>query len=1212
MHTKEEAFKKITTLVQRFDEQKEYYKNKDYNETQTRRDFIDPFWKALGWDIDNENGYAETYREVIHEDRLKIGSATKAPDYSFKLVGGKRLFFLEAKKPSVIIKDEIAPAYQIRRYGWSAKMPISVISDFEEFAIYDCTTKPKETDKASNGRIKYLTYKEYLNEFDFIWDTFSKERVLKGSFDKYISTDKNKKGTSTVDYEFLQSLDKWRVELAINIALRNKNIYEDELNFIVQHTIDRIIFLRIAEDRSVEPYGELQNAIKSGNFYQNLLHNFHIADQKYNSGLFDFRKDKISNKISIDNKVIKNIISELYYPICPYEFSVLSVEILGSAYEQFLGKQISLSKYGKAIIEEKPEVRKAGGVYYTPQYIVDYIVKNTVGKLIENKTPEEISEIKIADPACGSGSFLIGAYQYLLDWHKNYYSKNSKPSKGIKDNPLTPLGDLTTIEKKRILLNNIYGVDLDSNAVEVTKLSLLLKCMEGETKETIEAQTKLFHDRVLPTLDNNIKSGNSLIDVDYYDNELDFGKEKKVKPFSWQKEFPEVFDRKNNEQDEKSIYHITCVMHNSRVSQRMIEYKVKRGKPEYLNINEEESLLEILCKIIEENNLTVIEMNLCADHLHFILVCNSNELTKIVGKIKSMSARAFNILRGITMGHADSTSGHANSTMEHAPLQEEQHAHLQEEQHAHLQEEQHAHLQEEKHAPLQEEQHANSTSGHAHLQEKQHAHLQEKQHAHLQEEKHAHLLKADISLPTRGETQNSLWAQKFNRKLIDSNEQLNNTIMYIRNNRIKHNLSPLSKQIQNRIQQVITNTEKALEQKNIYAGFDCIIGNPPYVDYRLMSENEILYFKRKYYSTNTKEKYSLYIPFIELGHKLLQSNGKFGFIIPNTFLATNMGLKLREYLIKESSITEIKDVSKLKVFGNVGTYPVLLFLDKTFIARNEIKLAYPQNKETFLNEDFNAIKQKEITDKTDFIISTTFNKNNLSLIGKLEKNGKELGSLCEKFVWGTSITGFKSYKIQKEDFEKLKKSDKENYEKVLQTADIKSFEIAWQGEYIQKNIYSKSVTNLFEQKEKIIIARLTKSIQATIDYEKHYLGKSSLIVNPKVNTKYLLGLLNSKLLNFYFKIKFDNTHMAGGYLRFDIPYLSKLPIKTNPTKTQQSEIIKYVEQLLQLNKEKQNTSLPDTLQILNRKIDYSENKINQLVYQLYELTEDEIKIIESN
>ncbi|MCB0508984.1 MAG: N-6 DNA methylase, partial [Bacteroidetes bacterium] len=523
MVTKEFAFDKIKSLVERFDEQKEFYKKSEYNETQTRRDFIDPFWKALGWDIDNENGYAESYREVIHEDRVKVGGATKAPDYSFRLVGGKRLFFLEAKKPSVLIKDDIAPAYQVRRYGWSAKMPISVISDFEEFAIYDCTSKPKETDKASNGRIKYLTYSDYLSEFDFIWDTFAKESVLKGSFDKFITSDKNKKGTSTVDNEFLQSLDKWRVELALNIALRNKHLNEEELNFIVQHTIDRIIFLRIAEDRSVEPYGDLQTDIKTGDFYQNLLFRFHQADQKYNSGLFDFQKDKISGEISIDNKVIKSIISELYYPICPYEFSVLSVEILGSAYEQFLGKQISLSKSGRATIEEKPEVRKAGGVYYTPQYIVDYIVKNTIGKIVENKTPKEISKIKIADPACGSGSFLIGAYQFLLDWHKDFYTQNGKQSKGNKDNPLTPNGELTTAEKKRILLNNIYGVDLDSNAVEVTKLSLLLKCMEGETKETIEAQTKLFHDRILPTLDNNIKSGNSLIDLDYYDNELDFG-----------------------------------------------------------------------------------------------------------------------------------------------------------------------------------------------------------------------------------------------------------------------------------------------------------------------------------------------------------------------------------------------------------------------------------------------------------------------------------------------------------------------------------------------------------------------------------------------------------------------------------------------------------------------------------------------------------------
>lgn len=541
MISKDEAYKKIASLVERFDEQKAFYKRSEYNETLTRRDFIDPFFKSLGWDIDNEQGYAESYREVIHEDKIKIGGATKAPDYSFRLSGGKRLFFVEAKKPSVLIKDEITPAYQVRRYGWSAKLPISIITDFEEFAIYDCTKKPSLTDKASHGRIKYLTYQNYLNEFDFIWDTFSKEKVLKGSFDKFIQSDKQKKGTATVDYEFLHSLDTWRTYLANNIALRN-NIDEDELNFVVQHIIDRIIFLRIAEDRSVEPYGNLQDTIKSGNYYENLLKQFHTADQKYNSGLFDFSKDKVSGSIEIDNKIIKSIIGDLYYPVSPYEFSVISVEILGSAYEQFLGKTISLSKSGRAVIEEKPEVRKAGGVYYTPQYIVDYIVKNTVGKLINGKAPKDINKIKIVDPACGSGSFLIGAYQYLLQYHKDYYTNNGKPSKGSKDNPLTPDGNLTTAEKKRILLNNIFGVDLDANAVEVTKLSLLLKCMEGETEASIATQLKLFHERVLPTLDNNIKSGNSLVQNGFVTPEFEYEVElKKIKPFDWQKRFPDIF-----------------------------------------------------------------------------------------------------------------------------------------------------------------------------------------------------------------------------------------------------------------------------------------------------------------------------------------------------------------------------------------------------------------------------------------------------------------------------------------------------------------------------------------------------------------------------------------------------------------------------------------------------------------------------------------------
>ena len=560
MYTKHEAYQKIEELTIRFGEQIQSYKKSDYNETLVRRDFIDPFFKALGWDVDNSQGYAEAYREVIHEDKIKVGSATKAPDYSFRLPGGKRLFFVEAKKPSVAVKTDIVPAYQVRRYAWSARLPISLLTDFEEFAVYDCNKKPKPDDKAAIGRIKYITYDKYLAEFDFLWDTFSKERVLRGSFDKYITGDSAKRGTTTVDKDFLQSLDEWRIQLAQNIALRNDNLNEDELNFTVQQTLDRIIFLRIAEDRGVEEYGKMKASLKGENSYASLFTYFKEADDKYNSGLFDFKRDKLSRNLVIDNKVLKSIITNLYYPASPYEFSVLSVEILGSAYEQFLGKQIRLSDRHKAVIEEKPEVRKAGGVYYTPQYIVDYIVEQTVGKLIGGKTPEAVAKLKIADPACGSGSFLIGAYQRLLTWHLDYYKPDfTKWSEAIADTtlptkqreaavkqraklPLTPDGNLTTALKKSILINNIFGVDIDTQAVEVTKLSLLLKCMEGETGSSMTAEMS-FGQRVLPTLDGNIKSGNSLIDLDFYDGEFDFEPEadKKIKPFSWQQAFPAVF-----------------------------------------------------------------------------------------------------------------------------------------------------------------------------------------------------------------------------------------------------------------------------------------------------------------------------------------------------------------------------------------------------------------------------------------------------------------------------------------------------------------------------------------------------------------------------------------------------------------------------------------------------------------------------------------------
>jgi len=544
----------IEELVERFRRNIDAYRAGKYNETLVRREFIDPMFAALGWDIDNRAGYAEAYKDVIHEDAIKVGGATKAPDYCFR-VGGTRKFFVEAKKPSVDLARDISPAYQLRRYGWSAKLPVSILTDFEEFAVYDCRIRPKQGDKASTARTMYFTFESYVEQWDNIASVFSKEAVLQGSFDKYV-IGRKKRGTAEVDAEFLKEIEKWRKALAGNIARQNKGLGVREINFAVQRTIDRIIFLRMCEDRGAEPYGGLQGLINGIDVYGRLMQMFRSADDRYNSGLFYFNDepgreqapDTLTPDLKIGDKVLKDIFRGLYYPTSPYEFSVLPADILGNVYEQFLGSVIHLTKTKQARVEEKPEVKKAGGVYYTPKYIVSYIVEHTVGKLIEGKTPKQIARLKILDPACGSGSFLVGTYKYLLDKHRDWYLEDG-PEKHTKELYRGAGGQwyLTTAAKKRILLNNIYGVDIDSQAVEVTKLNLLLCVMENENQNTI-GQMALIHQRILPDLSDNIKCGNSLIGSDFYEGQqldlFDTEAQYRINAFDWETEFPKIFKGK--------------------------------------------------------------------------------------------------------------------------------------------------------------------------------------------------------------------------------------------------------------------------------------------------------------------------------------------------------------------------------------------------------------------------------------------------------------------------------------------------------------------------------------------------------------------------------------------------------------------------------------------------------------------------------------------
>jgi type I restriction-modification system DNA methylase subunit len=289
--------------------------------------------------------------------------------------------------------------------------------------------------------------------------------------------------------------------------------------------------------------------VKSTNAYKNLFTLFQAADNRYNSGLFYFRKgdkahvseselDTITPKLKLDDKILKEIIGGLYYP-SPYLFDVIPADILGQVYEQFLGKVIRMTAGGMVKIEEKPEVRKAGGVYYTPTYIVDYIVKNTVGKMLDEEKKAKPS-LKILDPACGSGSFLLGAYSYMLHFYLGKYSEDAKKLLAGKNAPIYEVGQgiyaLTTPERKRILLEHIYGVDIDEQAVEVAKLNLMLKCLEGEAGTNL----KLSVERILPDLAGNIKCGNSLIGHDFNDGLFAEFEQKKINPFDWNSEFADI------------------------------------------------------------------------------------------------------------------------------------------------------------------------------------------------------------------------------------------------------------------------------------------------------------------------------------------------------------------------------------------------------------------------------------------------------------------------------------------------------------------------------------------------------------------------------------------------------------------------------------------------------------------------------------------------
>ena len=332
----------IRKLVEKYEADRNMYLTDRYNETQVRSDFLDPLFELLGWDIKNKAGRPTNEREVILEEPLKAGASenTKKPDYTFRLFA-ERKFFLEAKKPCVHINDIDAPARQARRYGYTANLKISVLSNFEYLMIYDASVKVEETDTNQKALIKKYHYTEYEDKFEELQRLLGKESVYSGQFDEEWKDIEVRLKQWSVDKQFLKQINEWRLLLGKEILNAEPTIDMDLLGDEVQSYINKILFLRVCEDRNIETYKDLLAIADGGNF-DKLLEKFRKADTKYNSGLFD---QALSEQVVCNaSSAFWTIIRQLYFPESPYSFSVFSSDILGHIYEIFIAEKHNCTK----------------------------------------------------------------------------------------------------------------------------------------------------------------------------------------------------------------------------------------------------------------------------------------------------------------------------------------------------------------------------------------------------------------------------------------------------------------------------------------------------------------------------------------------------------------------------------------------------------------------------------------------------------------------------------------------------------------------------------------------------------------------------------------------------------------------------------------------------------------------------------------------------
>lgn len=1104
MDTKEAARQKIGDLVNRF--RNTPAKQRDhYNEQQTREYFILPLFRALGWDTENP-------AEMSAEEQISRGFV----DFGFYLNGVVK-FYLETKKVSSDL-NRPANVKQAINYAWIKGVTWAVLTDFEGLKVLNAEWQ----DNPERAVVLDLHYADFAEKgFDDLW-LLSKESMLSGELDRVAEKFHLKIKKLPVNQYLLSNLTNWRKELFAEIRGWDKSLWATDARSVdnaVQRLLDRLIFIRTVEDRGIENrllQPLIRDTRKGKNLFKEIQSLFRQLDDIYNATLF--AEDKIDYLEVHNPGLITKIVNGLYdvgggtYAF--YDFNAIDADVLGAIYEQYLGYK-AIDPDAKQAIDfeqEKRRKRKSQGIYYTPQFVVRYIVQNTLGKLLE--TGVDPYSLRIVDPACGSGSFLIEAFDVLDKWIRTHGSEYDRIHHRVR--------------RLRILRECIYGVDLDEQAVEVARLNLLLRATGERGK--------------LPFL-TNIRRGNSLISDPAIAGDA---------AFDWQAAFPEVFSERS-----RSLYFVTFVTHNSRVSERMVTYGSQAGEPFILNAQDRLLMAQKIAEACQRHQIPIVAWNVLPDHVHMVIAAENEEaLDEQVRKIKGASSFAFARERGMEKG----------------------------------------------------------------------------QH---------------------------IWAQKFNHRLITDENMLREVVEYVMSNHRKHaehwgedlitawgedanatittnnGLKPIvpsivratdapadqpsvsegGQYLSTIIRSICQPFEEAIR---IRGGFDVVIGNPPYGANLDSSQTE--YLRNRF--TNTSGSLDSYLIFMELCGLILRSGGAFGVIVPSGWVSGPGTLPFREYFVSrfkpyafatmpydtfeaayvDTVIVLAEALSDGKTLSDFQTAPVNIV---SFPARHVIQSEMDFKK---YQKTADAIRWLSSPNREFLTISSDKEQ---ELIAKLKS---DYGSFSEVVEVQRGVTPFDPSET-KPDINPFPAFDGTVRRYTLNIDNTPKY-IRYDGTLAEYKPEKYFVGPRLLLRELISRQFQLQAVYTDATFVTNKSMQSLILKKDNYNLLYVLGILNSKLISWYF-LSTSSVGRRDDFPKIVLTQTRHLPLRTinfaDPTeKRRHDDMVQMVEKMLALKPQHAaaEANFDDKRHYLKEEIEALDAAIDHLVYELYGLTEAEIALVE--